>query len=235
VPDKVAIPKDWSSHKNHLSSIEEYQSMYKSSVDDPVGFWRKIAASFVWRGGESLDQTGLNFNFDRRKGPIFIEWFKGSSTNLAYNCLDKQIADGRGNQLAMINETCGNGDPTQENSGISYTYNELRAAVNKLANALRAKGVKKGDRVGIFMAHVPENCIAMLACARIGAVHSVVFGGFSKEALAGRLVDSGAKVVITQDGVMRGGKMVALKKILDDAAPLMKDSGCELEASIGIN
>ena len=131
---------------------------------------------------------------------------------------------GRGAQVALLAERNGVGEaaPFQPSA---YTYAELTAAVNRLANALRSRGVKKGDVVGIFMAHVPEAAVAMLACARIGAVHCVVFGGFSKEALAGRLIDSGARVMVTQDGVMRGGKFVALKAIVDAAAPLVEASG----------
>jgi acyl-coenzyme A synthetase/AMP-(fatty) acid ligase len=107
--------------------------------------------------------------------------------------------------------------------------------VNKLANVLLAKGVKKGDRVTIFMGHIPENCIAMLACARIGAVHSVVFGGFSKESLASRVVDCGANVVITQDGLMRGSKLVALKQIVDAAIPIIEAQGGHIDTTIGTN
>jgi len=217
---------------HNLNSIDEYHSLYKESVENPAAFWASIASNFEWRGSPINEATALTYNFDRSKGKIFTEWFKGSTTNLAFNALDRQVALGRGSQVALYSERNGVGESGRHQPD-RYTYSELLSEVNKLANALRAQGVSKGDRVGIFMAHVPENCIAMLACARIGAVHSVVFGGFSKEALAGRLVDCGAKVVITQDGVMRGGKLVALKKILDDAVPLIEAQGGSLDASIG--
>ena len=116
-----------------------------------------------------------------------------------------------------------------------YTYLELRDEVNRLANALRGIGVEKGDRVAIFMGQVPETSVAMLACSRIGAVHCVVFGGFSKEALADRIVDSGSKVVITQDGAVRGGKVVPLKQTLDAALPIVRENGGLVEHTIVLN
>jgi len=125
--------------------------------------------------------------------------FKGSTTNIAYNALDKQIELGRGDQIALLAERNDVGEVAPHQPA-SYTYSELRDEVNQLANALSAQGVKQGDRLAIFMAHVPETTVAMLACARIGAVHCVVFGGFSVEALASRIVDSGAVAVITQVG-----------------------------------
>jgi len=222
------LPEAWSSgdRGTHLESIEKYHEMYAQSVEDPAAFWAGIASQFEWRGAPLDAKDGLKYNFDRTKGDVYIEWFKGSTTNLAYNCLDRQVEAGFGNKVALFAERNGV-DESATNQPESYTYSELLAEVNKLANALRAKGVKKGDRVAIFMAHVPENCIAMLACARIGAVHSVVFGGFSKEALASRIVDSGAKIVLAQDGVMRGGKLIGLKGIVDAALPIVTEMGGE--------
>ena len=232
ISDSYAVPDAWLSRPNkNLTDIAEYQAKYAESIANPAAFWRDVASDFEWRGAKLDPEGGLKYNFDRSQGPIFIEWFKGSTTNLAYNALDRQISAGKGDQIAMycernaINEAA----PHQPDA---YTYSELRDEVNKLANALRDAGVQVGDRVAIFMAHVPENCIAMLACARIGAVHSVVFGGFSKEALAGRILDSGAKVIVTQDGVMRGGKLVQLKGILDGAMPLIEAQGGAIVKSI---
>jgi len=225
------MPSQWVSGRIHnLQNIVDYRAMYQRSIDDPHGFWTDIAAGFEWRG-KPLKDSSSSFNFDRNKGSVFIKWFEGSTTNLAWNCLDRQISMGRGNQVAMFSERNGIGE-TGAFQPESYTYSELRDEVNKLANVLLARGVQRGDRVAIFMAHTPENCIAMLACARIGAVHTVVFGGFSKEALAGRIIDSGAKVLITQDGVMRGGKLLALKQIADGAVPLVSASGSAIETMI---
>lgn len=205
--------------------------MYAESISDPGAFWTKIASQFDWKGAPLDAKTALDFNFDRSKGDIYTKWFAGSQTNLAHNALDKQIADGRGDQVAIYAER-NEKDEKAEFQPESYTYSQLNEEVNKLANALKSVGVVKGDRVTIFMAHIPENCIAMLACARIGAVHSVVFGGFSKEALSGRILDCGAKVVITQDGVMRGKKIVPLKGIMDDAVPLVEEGGGSIDAAI---
>mmetsp|Transcript_20100 Transcript_20100/g.45501 ORF Transcript_20100/g.45501 Transcript_20100/m.45501 type:complete len:728 (-) Transcript_20100:312-2495(-) len=228
------LPDAWAAEgrSTNLESIEQYNAMYKKSIEDPAAFWAEIASGFEWRGAPLDAAKGLQYNFDRTKGKVFIEWFKGSTTNLAFNCLDRQVAAGLGDQVALYAERNGVGESAAYQPD-SYTYSELLSEVNKLAQALRAKGVKKGDRVAVFMAHVPENCVAMLACARLGAVHSVVFGGFSKEALASRIVDCGARVVIAQDGVMRGGKLVALKGIVDAALPLVEEMGGEpVEATI---
>lgn len=232
VAESYPVPDAWlqRSSKN-LANVDEYKAMYAESIESPAKFWSKIASDFEWRGEPLDSEEGLKYNFDRSQGPIFVEWFKGSTTNLAYNALDRQIAAGNGDKIAMYCERNGL-DESAPNQPDSYTYSELRDEVNKLANALRASGVKKGDRVAIFMAHLPENCITMLACARIGAVHTVVFGGFSKEALADRVVNCGAKVVVTQDGVMRGGKLVKLKGILDEAIPLIEAKGGEVTQSV---
>jgi len=231
ISSEYDLPAAWLEQRPHnLNDITEYDRLYKKSVEDPGGFWADIAQQFEWRG-EPIKADGLKFNFKRSEGEVYSEWFKGSTTNLAYNCLDRQIEAGRSDQTAIFCER-NSVDESGELQADKFTYSELRDEVNRLANALRSYGVGKGDRVAIFMAHVPENCIAMLACARIGAVHSVVFGGFSKEALASRVVNCGAKVVITQDGVMRGGKMVALKGIFDTAVPLIEEMGGQVGKTI---
>ncbi len=205
--------------------------MYKESIENPREFWTKVASTFEWRG-TPLESATIAHNFDRTAGAISIQWFKGSQTNLAYNALDRQIASGRGDQVAMFAER-NSIDETSPFQPETYTYSELRDEVNRLANVLLARGVRAGDRVAIFMAHTPEACIAMLSCARIGAVHSVVFGGFSKESLANRILDCGAKAIITQDGVMRGGKLVALKQIFDGAVQLIDEMGGKIDTCLG--
>ena len=232
ISESYAVPDAWLSRPlKNLANLREYKAKYAASIEHPAAFWSSVASEYEWRGNQLDPEEGLKYNFDRSQGPIFIEWFKGSRTNLAYNALDRQIAAGKGDKVAVFSERNGVGESAPHQPE-SYTYSELRDEVNRLANALRDAGVAKGDRVAIFMAHVPENCIAMLACARIGAVHSVVFGGFGKEALAGRIVDSGAKIVVTQDCVMRGGKLIRLKGVLDNAIPLIEAQGGEIVKSI---
>lgn len=227
----TSSPSVWSERTHNVNSPAEYDEIYQRSVSDPAGFWTEVASQFEWRGAPLDPSTCMTFNFDRSQGPVGTTWFAGSTTNLAYNCLDRQIAAGLGDRVAMFAER-NEVDETAPHQPEAYTYSELRDEVNRLANALKSMGVQRGDVVTIFMAHCPENCIAMLACARIGAIHSVVFGGFSKEALAQRIIDAGAKVVITQDGVMRGKKLVALKGILDDAIPLVEAAGKSVASTV---
>mmetsp|Transcript_47025 Transcript_47025/g.60446 ORF Transcript_47025/g.60446 Transcript_47025/m.60446 type:complete len:702 (+) Transcript_47025:14-2119(+) len=214
-------PNSWFDDRS--GQFQEYQENYTQSIDNPRKYWANIAKRFVWKGLSILDSS-FSFNFDKSVGPIFIEWFKGSQTNLAYNALDLNIQQGLGDKVALYYEK-NNEEEDKDINKNAFTYLELKNEVNKLANALREQGVKKGDRVAIFMAHIPENCMAMLACARIGAIHSVIFGGFSNEALASRILNCGAKVVITQDGVMRGSKLVNLKETLDNAIPIIEEAG----------
>jgi len=183
---------------------ETYQAMYQRSVDDPEGFWAEQAESFLtWF--KPWDKV-LEWDFHGAD----IRWFDGGKLNVAYNCLDRHL-DSRGDQVAFIWE----GDDPQVDKKI--TYREAHAEVCKLANALKARGVKKGDRVCIYMPMIPEAAYAMLACARIGAVHSVVFGGFSPESLKDRILDSDCRVVITADEGLRGAKKVPLKNNTDKA------------------
>jgi len=204
--------------KAHVKSMEEYQAMYKASIDDPQQFWGDMAKQFHWQ--TPFEEVGPIFNFDKNKGPVSIEWFKGGKTNLSYNCLDSNIEKGLGDKVAIYYE-CNDLDDKHA----SFTYEEVLKKVCKLANALKAQDVKKGDRVSIYLPMTVELPVAMLACARIGAVHSVVFGGFSADALAGRIVDAESKVVITADGVMRGAKPVQLKSITDKACEIAEKQG----------
>ena len=182
----------------------DYQAMYERSVNDPDGFWAEQAEKFVtW--SKKWDRVQ---DWDYTKG--HIRWFEGAKLNVAYNCLDRHL-DTRGDQTAIIWE---GDDPAVDKK---ITYRELHDEVCRCANVLKDRGVKKGDRVCIYMPMIPQAAVAMLACARIGAVHSVVFGGFSPEALKDRILDSDCRVVVTADEGLRGGRKVPLKANTDKA------------------
>lgn len=190
-----------------VKNMDDYKTLYDRSIKDPEGFWSEMAEEFYW---EKKWSNVRDFNYTLSKGPIFIEWFKNGKTNITYNCLDRHL-EKKGDQTAIIWE--GN-EPDED---MTLTYKELHEKVCKFANILRASGVSKGDRVSIYMPMIPELTIAMLATARIGAIHSIVFGGFSSEALAERIIDSTCETLITTDGVMRGAKSVPLKENADEA------------------
>ena len=192
-----------------ISNLEEYKTQYEKSVQDPEGFWMEQANTFDWF--KPFDSV-LEWNFE---GPD-VKWFLNGKLNITHNCLDRHI-EKRGDQTAILWEP---NDPNQAPQ--SYTYKELLAAVNKCANGLKSKGIKKGDRVVFYMPMVPELAIAVLACARIGAVHSVVFAGFSAQALADRVDDAQAKMIICSDFNNRGAKHIAVKGVVDHAM----DLGC---------
>eukprot|EP00286_Rhodomonas_abbreviata_P001487 CAMPEP_0181289490 /NCGR_PEP_ID=MMETSP1101-20121128/908_1 /TAXON_ID=46948 /ORGANISM="Rhodomonas abbreviata, Strain Caron Lab Isolate" /LENGTH=724 /DNA_ID=CAMNT_0023393711 /DNA_START=129 /DNA_END=2303 /DNA_ORIENTATION=+ len=203
----------------HVSSMDQYHEMYKRSLEDPDGFWSDMAKDLYWK---EKWHTVNKVNFDLSKGPVSIEWFLGSKTNLAYNALDKHVNDGKGDNVMFIWE--GNDGEQQ-----SFTYSQVLEEVSQFSNALRGMGVKKGDTVAIYLPMVVQLPIAMLACARIGAVHSVVFGGFSAEALASRIEDCKASVVVTADGVMRGKKPLDLYSIANKALSLSAAEGHTVE------
>ncbi len=194
-------PKEFS-QRAHIKSMAEYEKIYQESVQNPEKFWADIAKDLHWF---KPWKTVLEW-----KAP-WAKWFSGGETNLSYNCLDYQIQKGKGNKIALLWE----GEPAGEVRKL--TYSELLAEVSKFANVLKQLGVKKGDVVAIYMGMCPELPIAMLACARIGAPHSVVFGGFSANALIDRITDSQAVAVITQDGSWRRGTEVRLKPAVDEA------------------
>ncbi|EHQ51161.1 acetate--CoA ligase [Ectothiorhodospira sp. PHS-1] len=197
------VPKDFAA--NAHVNLEQYESMYRQSVQAPDAFWAEQAKTYLdWF--QPWDSV-LEGNFE---GEARVTWFKGGKLNVAHNCLDRHL-DTRGDQAAIIWE----GDDPSEDRTI--TYRELHAEVCKFANVLKAKGVSKGDRVSIYLPMIPEAAVAMLACARIGAVHSIVFGGFSPDALRDRIQDAEAKVVITSDQSLRGGRKVPLKANADKA------------------
>ena len=198
------VPADFASKAN--INAAQYEEQYQRSIDDPEGFWAEQAEQNLhWF--KKWD-TVLDWSYDAKD--LHIKWFEGGKLNVAYNCIDRHL-ESRGDQVAIIWE----GDEPTEDKKI--TYNELHQEVSKMANVLKARGVKKGDRVCIYMPMIPEAGYAMLACARIGAVHSVVFGGFSPGALKDRILDSDCQVVITADEGLRGSKKVPLKANVDEA------------------
>lgn len=184
----------------------QYDEMYRQSVEDPDGFWSEQAENYIswFKPWNSVSDWGF------AEDDLHIKWFEGAELNVSYNCLDRHLEQ-RADQVAIIWE----GDDPNEDRKI--TYAELHREVCKFANVLKDRGVNKGDRVSIYMPMVPEAAVAMLACTRIGAVHSIVFGGFSPDALRDRILDSDCRVVITADQSMRGGKRVPLKDNADKA------------------
>lgn len=189
----------------HIKHLEEYYQVYRKSVRNPESFWDEIAEEhFVWR---KKWNTVLDWDFSKPE----IKWFDGAKLNITENCIDRHIHI-RGDKTAILFEP---NNPDEEAQHI--TYKQLRERVCKMANVLSEKGIKKGDRVVIYLPMIPELAISLLACARIGAVHSVVFAGFSSTALSTRINDCGAKMVITSDGSYRGAKTIDLKGIVDDA------------------
>ncbi|NNF38364.1 MAG: AMP-binding protein, partial [Gemmatimonadetes bacterium] len=196
------------SERAHIRTLDQYRQMYERSIEDPDGFWGEVADDFHWF--RKWDKV-RDYNYDRREGKVSVEWFAGGKTNITYNALDRHL-EARGDQVAIIWE----GNEPSETRHI--TYRELHEQVSKFANVLKAHGVKKGDRVSIYMQMIPELAVAMMACARIGAVHSIVFGAFSPDSLANRITDSTCTVVITQDTGLRGAKNNVPMKTNADAA-----------------
>ncbi len=198
------VPEAFAAQAN--VTAEQYETDYKRSVEDPEAYWAEQAANYLhWF--KKWDQV-LDWSF--MEDDLHIEWFKGGKLNVSWNCLDRHL-DTRGDQTAILWE----GDDPNEDRAI--TYRELHADVNKFANVLKSRGVKKGDRVSIYMPMIPEAVVAMLACTRIGAVHSIVFSAFSPDALKDRILDSDCQVLITADQSIRGGKCLPLKVNADKA------------------
>ncbi|MCB0376928.1 MAG: acetate--CoA ligase [Bdellovibrionales bacterium] len=221
--DSMVYPSKEFSEKAYIQSMDQYQEMYKKSVSDPGGFWSQIAKdNFYWEKPFTHD---FSYNYDMTKGPIEIEWFEDGVTNITYNCLDRHL-EKNGDRTALIFE----GNEPGDNS--TLTYKQLHQQVCKFANVLKTRGVKKGDRVALYMPMTNELVIATLACARIGAVHSVVFGGFSAESLANRILDSKCEVLITADGCFRGQKLVPTKSISDSAMDICEKEGFHVKTCI---
>jgi len=192
------------SHIFQITSKEEYQSQYAQSVQDPETFWAQIADQFLWR--KKWDRV-LDWNFDEPQ----VQWFSGAKLNITENCLDRHLTN-FGNKTALIWEP---NDPKEASR--TFTYRELHSEVCKMSNILKIMGVRKGDRVCIYLPMIPELSFAVLACARIGAVHSVVFAGFSAHSIADRINDSQCAFVITSDGINRGAKQIPAKAVVDEA------------------
>src|SRR5262252_10519049 len=197
-------PPEWKSRA--FIDDAKYRAMYERSIKDPHGFWAEAGKRIDWFKPFTKVKHS---SFDTHN--VSIKWFEDGITNAAHNCIDRHLA-ARGDQVAIIWE----GDDPRADRKI--TYRELHAEVSRFANVLKARGAKKGDRITIYLPMIPEAAFAMLACARVGAIHSVVFGGFSPESLAGRIEDAKSTVVITSDESVRGGRKVPLKANADAAA-----------------
>ena len=196
--------------KNTIKSLNDYHSLYDSSMNDTNSFWTESASNYHWfKSWDSI--TSGNFN------DLKIKWFEGAKTNLSYNCIDRHLKKS-GNKTAV---TWIDNDHTKE--PIHITYQDLYDRVNTFSAILKSKNIKKGDRVCFYMGMVPELLVGILACTRIGAVHSVVFGGFSATSLAGRLNDCEAKLLVTNDGAYRGAKTIQLKSVADEA---LQEAAC---------
>lgn len=190
---------------NTLCDDGQYQEMYQQSIINPEGFWREHGQRLHWfKPYNKVRKVSFDEHF------VSINWFYDGTTNASYNCLDRHLPE-RGDQTAIIWE------PDNEGEVRKITYSELHELVCRFANALKSQGIRQGDVVAIYMPMVIEATVAMLACSRIGAIHSVVFGGFSPDALAGRIIDSGAKIVVTADEAVRAGRKIPLKTNVDEA------------------
>ena len=201
--NRVFPPPEEFSRKAHIKSLEEYEALYKQSIEDPESFWAGAAKELHWF--KPWDKV-LDWNLP------WAKWFVGGKINLSYNCVDRHVHSARRDKTAIIWE----GEPGEIRR---LTYSELHTEVQKFANALKALGIRKGDRIAVYMGMTPELAIALLACARIGAVHSVIFGGFAATAIADRVNDSGCVAIITQDSSYRRGGEIQLKRTVDEALP----------------
>lgn len=199
--------------ENTHCTADDYKRLYDHSITDPDSFWRVQSTRIDW---VKSPETISNTSFD----PVSIKWYEDGVLNICYNAIDRHVVNGKGDVTAIIWEP---DDPSHE--GRKLTYSDLQSEVIKMANCMRKMGVKKGDRVTIYMPMIVEGAVSMLACARIGAIHSVVFGGFSPEALSGRIIDCDSKFVITADEGYRGGKTVPLKSNVDAA---LEKEGCDV-------
>src|SRR5580658_10017753 len=201
--NRVFPPPAEFSAKAHIKSLEEYEVLYKRSIEDPETFWADAARELDWfRPWDKVLEWNLPW----------AKWFVGGKLNLSTNCVDRHALGERRNKTAILWE----GEPGEIRR---LTYAELHAEVQKFANALKSLGIQKGDRVAVYMGMTPELAIALLACARIGAIHTVIFGGFAANAIADRVADSGCIAILTQDTSYRRGNEIKLKQTVDEAMP----------------
>src|SRR6266699_2238112 len=216
VEKRIFKPRTDFAKNARIKTLAQYQRMYRESIRQPAKFWAREASELVWR---KRWKKILEW-----KAP-FAKWFVGGKINISENCLDRHLGSARRNKAAIIWE----GEPGDKRT---LTYQQLHQEVCRFANVLKRNKIKKGDRVIIYLPAIPEAAIAMLACARLGAVHSVVFGGFSAQSVADRIQDSQATMVITADGGFRRGAIVPLKKNVDDALKLKDPAGNLLARTI---
>ncbi|SKA35502.1 acetate--CoA ligase [Consotaella salsifontis] len=217
--EKIAVKEEW--RQRALITAEEYQAWYRRSVEDPDGFWAEHGKRIDWMKPFTKVKN-TSFAPD-----VSIKWFEDGTLNVSANCIDRHLEE-RGDAVAILWE----GDNPAESRKI--TYRELHENVCRMANVLKSRGVKRGDRVTIYMPMIPESAFAMLACARIGAIHSVVFGGFSPDSLANRIEDARSSVLITADEGLRGGRKVPLKKNADKAIEIAGKAGQKVETVLMI-
>ncbi|MFG0327642.1 MAG: AMP-binding protein, partial [Phycisphaerales bacterium JB037] len=198
----------------HISSLDQYRALHQRSIDDPESFWAEIASELHWF--EPWSKV-LEWRAPDAK------WFVGGKTNLCYNCVDRQVDNGHADDPAIVWE----GEPLPDNHAPetrTLTYRDLQRETARFANVLKGLGVQRGDVVTIYMGMVPELAIAMLACARIGAMHSIIFGGFSPTAIADRVTDANSRIIITCDGAWRRGNIVPLKENVDAACRMLVEA-----------
>ncbi|XP_038843842.1 acyl-CoA synthetase short chain family member 2 like isoform X2 [Salvelinus namaycush] len=210
IEDKMYHPPEGLQKDAHVPDFSCYLELYKKSIEEPDVFWKEVASDFYWK----KPPTGriLQYNFDVTKGNIYVKCMEGAKTNMCYNVLDRNVKDKNlGERVAFYWE--GNSPDHHE----AITYGQLLGQVCRCSNVLKQMGVRKGDRVAIYLPMIPELVYTMLACARIGAVHSIVFAGFSSESLCERIMDSQCSILVTADGVYRGEKLINLKQIADEA------------------
>ncbi|MCP5464620.1 MAG: acetate--CoA ligase [Deltaproteobacteria bacterium] len=216
--NRVINPPKSFSDQAHVKNLDEYRRLYSRSIEAPEEFWKDIALGFEWQ--KEFDQV-LDYSFDK---DLSIKWFLNGKTNICYNALDRHLQT-QGDKTAFVYVP--NEGETQR-----ITYKELHSQVCAFANGLKKLGLQKGERVAIYMPMIPEAAVAMLACARLGLVHNVVFGGFSSQSLKDRIIDSGAKTLITANQLLRGSKVLDLKNIADEAIDLCSSEGHVVAKSI---
>lgn len=210
--EQVFLPPKELAKQAYVKNLDEYREIYAKSIQDPAGFWGELANQIDWY--QKWDKVCVD-NFENAEH----EWFTDGKLNVSYNCLDRHLKTWRKNKAALIWE----GDIGDSKT---LTYQQLYHEVCQFSNVLKKRGIKKGDRVSIYLPMIPELPIAMLACARIGAIHSVVFGGFSADALKDRMIDGESKMLICSDGYYRAGKVIRSKDNADDALEGCPDVNC---------